>query len=422
MKTILVTAYAINPYKGSEDGTGWNYVNQISLNNKVIAITRPNNIPFINRYIEENKLSYPNVQFIGFDLPYFMRFWKRGGNGAMLYFYLWQFFMPLFIKIKSLEFDIAHNLNFHTDTIPTFLWMFGKPTIWGPVGHHPKVPKGYYNNENTGFITYWKNHALWILKWCLWNLDPFMYLAKMKVDKIICINKDVEKVLRLPEHKIVRFFSVGSNHIDQIKKKVEGFNILSVGRMVPLKGFDITIKSFDLFYKSLEEKDQNKVKLTLIGKGEQYDYLEKYIEENELKAAVELISWVDQKELFDYYHNSSVFFFPSHEGAGMVVPEAMSHSLPVICFNNCGPGEFVTVSCGVKINYSTYEKSIIELMDVLIALYNNEKRINALSVGALDRFDSHFLWDRKGAILADVYQSVLTPKEEYESVDVSFVK
>ena len=41
--TILATVYDINPYKGSESGTGWNLVNQISKYNKVIAITRKNN-------------------------------------------------------------------------------------------------------------------------------------------------------------------------------------------------------------------------------------------------------------------------------------------------------------------------------------------------------------------------------------------
>ena len=37
----------------------------------------------------------------------------------------------------------AYNLNFHNDWTPTFLWVFKKPLVWGPVGHHPKVPKEY---------------------------------------------------------------------------------------------------------------------------------------------------------------------------------------------------------------------------------------------------------------------------------------
>ena len=61
MKTILASAYAINPYKGSEDGMGWNFVLQIAKYNQVIAITRENNRPHIEKYIAEN----PNLLYNG---------------------------------------------------------------------------------------------------------------------------------------------------------------------------------------------------------------------------------------------------------------------------------------------------------------------------------------------------------------------
>jgi hypothetical protein len=54
MKTILATAYAVNPYKGSEDGMGWNMILQIARFQKVIAVTRENNEPKIAQYMKEN--------------------------------------------------------------------------------------------------------------------------------------------------------------------------------------------------------------------------------------------------------------------------------------------------------------------------------------------------------------------------------
>ena len=54
MKTILATAYAVNPYKGSEDGMGWNMILQIARFQKVIAVTRENNEPKIVKYMKEN--------------------------------------------------------------------------------------------------------------------------------------------------------------------------------------------------------------------------------------------------------------------------------------------------------------------------------------------------------------------------------
>ena len=43
MKTILVSAYAWEPLKGSEQGVGWNWVLQMAKDHKVHVITRANN-------------------------------------------------------------------------------------------------------------------------------------------------------------------------------------------------------------------------------------------------------------------------------------------------------------------------------------------------------------------------------------------
>ena len=103
---ILATTYAVNPYKGSEDGMGWNFILQIARFNEVITVTRKNNREHIEAYMEENPSElYKNITFLYFDLPYWMRFWKRGNKGALIYYYLWQMVMPLFIKKKNISFD-----------------------------------------------------------------------------------------------------------------------------------------------------------------------------------------------------------------------------------------------------------------------------------------------------------------------------
>ena len=95
MIKILITAYDINPYKGSEASTGWNFTIQVTRENKVVAITRKNNKQNIEKYIKENNISTENLEFQYYDLPYWMRFWKKGSRGSSLYFYLWQMFMPI---------------------------------------------------------------------------------------------------------------------------------------------------------------------------------------------------------------------------------------------------------------------------------------------------------------------------------------
>ncbi|ABG60138.1 glycosyltransferase [Cytophaga hutchinsonii] len=407
MKTILATAYAINPYKGSEDGTGWNLVGQIARFNKVVVVTRENNQESIEKYLSEYPDSiHKNIKFLYFDLPYWMRFWKKGERGAMLYFYLWQFFMPYFIKKSNVHFDILHNLNFHNDWTPTFLWKLNKPLVWGPIGHHPKAPSEYVYKPY-GRIEYLKSRILWVVKNLFWKCDPFLGIALKKADKIICMNSGVEKVHKIPAGKVVRMCAVSSDsNATCVLNDSSMFSILSVGRLVPLKGFDITLKAFHVFFNTLSGEQKKCVQLHLVGKGPLLNFLKNEIKVLGLENAVLITEWVEKEKMKDIYTNASVFLFPSHEGAGMVVPEALSYGLPVICFDNEGPGEFIDSSCGLKVPYSNYSNSVEAFSKQLGLLFQDSNLYRDLSIGALKTFNSTFDWNIKGDILRDVYNSL----------------
>ncbi|MBL0135246.1 MAG: glycosyltransferase [Chitinophagaceae bacterium] len=314
MKTILASVYAVNPFKGSEDGTGWNLILQIARFNKVIAITRENNRPHIERYLQENDVpEISNIHFEYYDLPYWARFWKRGNKGALLYYYLWQFFLPRFVRKQKLQFDIVHNLNFHNDWTPSMLWKFKKPFVWGPVGHHPQIPKEYilpvYGTKK------WLLDSLrWQAKKFFWNIDPLLSITKKKADYILAINSDVNKKLHVTKSKLVLMPAVATNDMLQVNIQSAQFKIISVGRFVALKGFDVTIKSFANFYHQLPVEKKSAVKLVLVGNGPELPFLKKLIESLGIKDAVEIILWVEREEMNRLYSEASLFFFPSHEG------------------------------------------------------------------------------------------------------------
>ncbi|MEZ4688114.1 MAG: hypothetical protein R3B47_19250 [Bacteroidia bacterium] len=57
MKTILISAYAVNPYKGSENGMGWRFIEEAAREFNIIAITRKNNPPAIRQFTEEHTMN-----------------------------------------------------------------------------------------------------------------------------------------------------------------------------------------------------------------------------------------------------------------------------------------------------------------------------------------------------------------------------
>ena len=405
MSTILMTAYDINPYKGSESGTGWNFVLQAAHFNKVVAVTRKNNRENIEKYIEEFNINKSNLEFYYYDFPYFLRFWKKGARGSSIYFYLWQMFMPLFIKKKKIKFDIAHNVNFHADAFPTFLWLLRKPTVWGPINHNEKIPKEYLASKKE----YLKDRLKWAIKSFNWNFDPFMILAKKNTALIIGGNSSVQKRLKIKSENFICMTQVASHKLapHSQKKEFDTFNVLVVGRFLTIKSFDIAIYSFDNFYSQLTIEEKKKVRLTIIGQGPLKKALKEIVRKCESKEAIEFIGWVEKNTMDSYYESASIFVFPSHEGAGMVVIEALSHGLPVICFDNYGPGEFVTDSCSMKISYSNYKQSIVNYTEAMLKLYRDEKLLNKMSSSSIQLFEEQYTWDSKGLMLNKLYNKLL---------------
>ncbi|MFM2393662.1 MAG: hypothetical protein RLZZ546_1644 [Bacteroidota bacterium] len=408
MKTILVTAYAVNPYKGSEDGMGWNFIVQIARFQKVIAITRENNKSAIEKYMAEKPSDniYSNIDFKYFDLPYWARFWKKGSRGAMLYYILWQKNIVGFIKKNKLCFDISHNLNFHNDWTPSYLYKLKKPFVWGPIGHHSKIPIPYLALYKKSYL--FKDQLTWLVKKFFWNLSFPLKQTIKNADVILAMNKSVEKQIPAIQGKYRIFPSVATQDFGKTTKNSDpkSFTIISAGRFVPLKGFDLTILSFSKFLKTIPNGDIQNIKLILVGSGPEKNLLHKLVENEGISQNVQFIEWIERQKLMKLYADSSVFLFPSHEGAGMVVAEALSFGLPVICLDNDGPGEFVNEKCAFTVRKNSLEKTTDDLASKLETLYFDKNLRLKMSQEARFHFENNFDWQIRGVQLKGIYQAL----------------
>lgn len=406
MKTILASTYAVNPYKGSEDGMGWNFIYQIARYNKVIAITRENNKNDIEKYMNENPDEiYSNMKFLYYDLSYWMRFWKKGSRGALLYFWLWQKTLPNYIKKQNLKFDIVHNVNFHNDWTPSYLWKLEKPFVWGPIGHHPEIPTEFLKGYNKSYLI--KEKLTILIKKLFWHSSIALKNTKNNSRHIFCMNKSVSQVLNLPNEQYSITPSVATQDFGfDLNKSEESFTLISAGRLVPLKGFDLTINSFAQFLNNQPLRKKSNCKLIIVGKGPEKENYIKLTQKLKIENNVEFIDWIERNDLMYLFKKSSAFIFPSHEGAGMVVAEALSFGLPVICLNNSGPGEFINPSCGISVSHSNYNQTVKELTNAITELFNAPELLKRMSLNARDHFEKHFHWDVRGEEFRKVYSQL----------------
>ncbi|MFT7611068.1 MAG: glycosyltransferase involved in cell wall biosynthesis [Parvicellaceae bacterium] len=418
-----MTAYAVNPYKGSEDATGWNSAYHVAKYNRVLLFTRKNNQAEIDRFRAENPRDkvLDNMSFFYFDLPnWVMRIKKISGRrGYVIYYWFWQYYIVNEIKKLQLDFDVAHSLNFHSDSQPHFMWKLGKPTVWGPIGHHPKIEKEFLRPYP--IIELIRDRLYYLIKWSFRKLDPNYRKAVERTDHIIGINSSVQDVISVEQDKFSIIPAVASELPNYVSRDIKrGFTVLSCGRFVPMKGFDLTIESFAKFIKSIPKDKRANIQLKLVGKGKQKGLLERLVVEQGISEYVSIVDWVERSEMMNLFNDSSVFLFPSHEGAGMVIPEALSYGIPVVCLNNVGPGELIDDYSGVRVASLYREESIVEMANALMQFYCNPDMLMYKGTKAKQHFNNHLTWTVKAKKFNEIYDSITHQSDQGKSQMINY--
>src|SRR5687768_5860297 len=106
---VLISAYACEPGRGSEQGVGWNWVLQAAQDNDVTVLTRSNQRAAIESGLASFSGNPPH--FVYLENRVLLPF-KRKGRGARWYYYFWQFSSFLVGRRlhKERRFDLVHHL------------------------------------------------------------------------------------------------------------------------------------------------------------------------------------------------------------------------------------------------------------------------------------------------------------------------
>jgi len=124
-----------------------------------------------------------------------------------------------------------------------------------------------------------------------------------------------------------------NNNFFSNSKKV--LNILSVGRLVTQKDQITILKALNLI------KNKKKFIFYLIGKGNEYNNLKKFIVENKLDDQVKILNF--KNNVYPYYRKADLFLLSSlYEGLPNTLIEALTFGIPIIS-SNCktGPREIL---------------------------------------------------------------------------------
>lgn len=385
---ILLSAYACEPFRGSEPAVGWNWAQELSKQgHKVYVVTRKNNESNINKYFKNKS---KKIEFIYYDLPnLFIKLFSRKGKSnplAFLYFFFWQIGIYFAIKpyIKQIKFDYIHHVTFVSLRYPIFLCHLNVPFLLGPVAGGDKIPiklrkKFFLKNKLFEYLRDWINYLIKISP-----LHTNMYRNSKKI--FYNSNETKELIPKKFHHKSKKILaiSIDENEISKKPQEIKKIiNICYVGRLEQLKGIDILIDTFYL----IKSKNKN-VNFNIVGSGPHDFQIKKKINNLKLGKDIKWQKYMPRIKLLRFYKQNNFLIFPSlRDSGGMVLLEAMSKGTVVAGLNIGGPNVIINKNIGIKIdvkNYS-YNQIIKKLSNEILALISNKKKYKHMSKNCLSR-------------------------------------
>lgn len=198
------------------------------------------------------------------------------------------------------------------------------------------------------------------------SLKSFDYF--MPVSRELCdfYNKRISttKVMYIP------------NFIDNVSSKtcnLSSKQLISVGRLDPIKGFDDLIDLFNLFYQ--KHPDWN---LHIVGDGSEKEILQTKINKLGLSKKITLCGTKYSEELENEYLNSSIYIMTSHsESFGLVLLEAANYGLPLIAFDSAqGANEIIENN---KNGFLIKDRNAEEMIAKIDELLNDSSKMQYFS-------------------------------------------
>ena len=399
---IFISAYACEPNLGSEIGVGWHWVLEMSKYFELWVLTRKSNQVGIEAWLKENP-TYKNIHFIYFDLPYYLRFWKKGMRGVRTYYNIWQWCTNSIVKNTM---QANHIKIFHHLTYGNALWSvssYGKKQffIWGPTGGAETISSEFTKHYKLKgrFI---ESLRRTVVKSLDYNLG---FKSRCKhANLILCKTENHrDKIPAHYRHKAILFTDVAVDALqfEEYEQKEPGDTItyIVVGKLDPWRGFDLLIEAVEIAVKTTPN-----IHLKIVGKGMDWSRLCDLIKDKNLSKHIEMVGKVSMNAYYQLMKDADVVLNPSlKEGAVTTSFDSMALGKPLICVDTSGYTRYFTNDYAIVIPMQQRKELIEALTDAILKLTNPAERAklgaNAQNMG------KQFTWHARGV---EIHQTIVT--------------
>lgn len=415
-KKVLLLAYMISPYKGSEYSVAWNYISEMSNENKLVVLygASGNHMGDISELEEfTNRSPILNARFVPVipnKITKSLNFLNKKGIFSYSFYFAYHQWHKQAYKvaqelIKNENFDLIHYLGPIGYREPGLLWKIDLPYIWGPIGGATNISLNLINA-----LTF-KGKIKLLLRAFINNLqlkyNRNVHNALKRTDLLLTATIENQEIFKKIHH--VDSLYITENCIrEEIKIKKEKFtdkdklHFVWIGSIEPRKALKILIESLILI------KNRTNFIIDIIGNGPLKSELQSYAILHGLDNCIKWHGNIPRNEVINLLSMSHLNIITSvSEGNPTTIWEAMSLGVPTITLNHCGMKDTICSKCGIKIEITTYSQIIKDFAKEIENLVTNSERLEILSKGVLD-CSKNYLWDDRRILFNNLYDKAVT--------------
>jgi glycosyltransferase involved in cell wall biosynthesis len=401
---ILLSAFACRPGLGSEPSVGWEVALQAARRHDVWVLTDGINRFAVDGQVEGEAKSRIRFEYV--SLPRIVRLLHAAPFFHQIYYIIWQ--VAAFFHARRIHsevgFDLVHHVTYVNSWIPTFLGRLpgGVPLVWSAGGRER---------------TRWPFYRYMSLRATSWEvlrdvsmalLGPLTTWITARRSKVILTSSNPSRwATGLP----LRSFALGGLSIPELracrkpKERHPGpFRVISVGRLLGLKGFELSLRAFAHL-----RVDYPDAEYTIVGEGPEAARLRRVATELGCKDSVRFSGWLSREEVLSAIYQADVLVHPGlHESFCFVLLEAMASGKPVATLNIGGPAILADTEAAFRIPMDSPEAVIRHLTEAMLSLAENPESATARGENLSAHAERHWTWEHVGDRLLRIYDEALS--------------
>lgn len=418
-RKVLVLAYAISPYRGSEYSVAWNFVSQMSLSCEITVLfgasgPHMGDTAELEQYLSQHPM--PKVQFVPVRpsrLADALNMANRRGWLTYTFYFAyrlwhWQAYKVAAELVRTHPFDLVHYLGPIGYREPGYLWKLGLPYVWGPIGGANNLPRQLVAALPTAGKVKLTFRAA--VNWFQLRFSRRVRSALSHADVLLTSTTENQEIFRrvlgkaslyLPENGIVGAISLNRAKFADLER----IHLIWIGSIEARKALKILVEAL------AKCQRPEKFVVHVVGDGPLRPGLESKVRESGLEQSFVWHGQVLRDDVRALLSKSHLHVVTSvSEGNPTTIWEAMSCGVPTLTIDHCGMRDTVTAGSGIKVPLAGYAQVVDTFTRRLDELAEQPAQLIDIAERVIEEAPSHH-WDRRPSIFLDLYEDAIRSRQ-----------